>query len=119
MQIPASFSQSMRVNYGRATLNETDALPDPIDQFARWFAEAKAADIPEPNTMTLATVDATGKPSARIVLLKEAGKEGFVFYTNYGSRKGADLAFNPACLRSVFTGSLSNARCGLKVAWNA
>lgn len=85
----------MRIAYGRAALNESDALPDPIDQFARWFADAQAAGIPEPNAMTLATADASGMPSARIVLLKEFGKDGFTFYTNYASRKGADLAANP------------------------
>jgi pyridoxamine 5'-phosphate oxidase len=85
----------MRIDYNRSALNETDALPDPIDQFARWFAEAEAAAVPEPNAMTLATADASGMPSARVVLLKGFGNDGFVFYTNYGSRKGAHLAANP------------------------
>lgn len=88
------FSESMRIDYGRAALSETDALADPIDQFARWFAEAQAASVPEPNAMTLATADASGVPSARVVLLKDFSN-GFVFYTNYSSRKGADLAANP------------------------
>jgi pyridoxamine 5'-phosphate oxidase len=91
----ATIPSNLRIDYGRAALNETDALPDPIDQFARWFTEAEAGAIPEPNAMTLATADASGLPSARVVLLKEFGKQGFIFYTNYASRKGADLAANP------------------------
>jgi len=92
---PNAFSQAMRIDYGRAALNEADALPDPIDEFGRWFADAQAAGFPEPNAMTLATADAHGMPSARVVLLKGCGKDGFTFYTNYASRKGADLAANP------------------------
>jgi pyridoxamine 5'-phosphate oxidase len=64
-------------------------------QFQKWFAEARAVAIHEPNAMTLATAGADGQPSARIVLLKEVGEDGFVFYTNYGSRKGLELAGNP------------------------
>jgi pyridoxamine 5'-phosphate oxidase len=90
-----SISQAMRIDYGRAALNESDALADPIDQFSRWFAEAEAAGIAEANAMTLATADRQGVPSARVVLLKGFGKNGFTFYTNYASRKGADLASNP------------------------
>jgi pyridoxamine 5'-phosphate oxidase len=70
-------------------------LPDPIDQFTRWFADAQAAGVVEPNAMTLATVDPSGAPSARIVLLKEFDRRGFVFYTNYRSRKGRHLGSNP------------------------
>ncbi len=92
---PILIPQSLRIDYGRAALNETDVLAEPIDQFARWFADAEAAGIPEYNAMTLATADASGMPSARVVLLKEHGKDGFTFYTNYASRKGADLAANP------------------------
>jgi pyridoxamine 5'-phosphate oxidase len=65
-------------------------------QFGRWFADAKAADLIEPNAMTLATADAGGRPSARMVLLKGFDQRGFVFYSNYGSRKAGELAGNPA-----------------------
>lgn len=84
----------LRIDYGRAKLEESDVLPDPIAQFRRWFADAATA-VPEPNAMTLATADASGAPSARIMLLKEFGHRGFTFYTNYTSRKGHDLAANP------------------------
>lgn len=76
-------------------LCETDLDPDPITQFDRWFAEARSAGIAQPNAMTLATVSRNGQPSARMVLLKEATADGFVFVTNYRSRKGRDLAANP------------------------
>lgn len=85
----------LRVDYKRAALTERDAARDPHDQFARWFDEAVAAAVPEPNAMTLATVDAGGQPGARIVLLKSFDARGFVFHTNYDSRKGDDLASNP------------------------
>jgi pyridoxamine 5'-phosphate oxidase len=65
-------------------------------QFGRWFADAEAADLIEPNAMTLATADAGGRPSARMVLLKAFDQRGFVFYTNYGSRKAGELTGNPA-----------------------
>src|SRR4029079_16050307 len=72
-----------------------DAASDPIELFTRWFDEAVAAAIPEPNAMTLATVDAAGRPTARIVLMKGVDARGVVFHTNYDSRKGRDLAANP------------------------
>jgi pyridoxamine 5'-phosphate oxidase len=76
-------------------LDVTDVDRDPIAQFERWFAQATAADVPEPNAMTLATCGADGRPSARIVLLKSVDRRGFVFYTDYRSRKAADLTVNP------------------------
>ena len=82
----------LRVDYQRASLDEGDVDRDPFRQFARWFEEAVAARVPEPNAMTLATVSADGRPAARIVLLKEVDARGFCFYTNYDSRKGRDLA---------------------------
>jgi pyridoxamine 5'-phosphate oxidase len=82
----------LRVEYQRASLDERDVDRDPLRQFARWFEEAIAARVPEPNAMTLATVGADGRPAARIVLLKELDGRGFCFYTNYDSRKGRDLA---------------------------
>ncbi|CAD9218105.1 Pyridoxine/pyridoxamine 5\\'-phosphate oxidase [Burkholderia cenocepacia] len=85
----------LRINYSRASFDEADAAPDPFAQFDRWFKEALAAKLPEPNTMTLATVGADGRPSARIVLIKGADERGFVFFTNYESRKGHDLAVHP------------------------
>ncbi|ARP87701.1 pyridoxamine 5'-phosphate oxidase [Bordetella genomosp. 9] len=85
----------LRQSYEKNVLLESDAAASPFDQFAVWFDEALAAQVPEPNAMTLATVDAQGRPSARIVLVKGADARGFVFYTNYESRKGQDLAANP------------------------
>ena len=90
---------ALRKNYALHALNEADVNPDPIQQFATWFQEALDAQITEPNAMTLATANASGRPVARTVLLKDFDNEGFVFYTNYESRKAADLKVNPqACL---------------------
>ncbi|MGV3626307.1 MAG: pyridoxamine 5'-phosphate oxidase [Betaproteobacteria bacterium] len=91
----------MRNEYMRASLDEADAAADPLTQFQRWFDEAVRAELPTPNAMTLATVAADGAPGARIVLLKGADQRGFVFYTNYQSRKGRELAANP-CAVLVF-----------------
>ncbi|SDI26439.1 pyridoxamine 5'-phosphate oxidase [Sinosporangium album] len=78
---------------------EGDLAADPVTQFTLWFADAVAAGLPEPNAVVLATSSAGGRPSARTVLLKGFDQRGFVFYTNYESRKGRDLAENPrACL---------------------
>jgi pyridoxamine 5'-phosphate oxidase len=85
----------LRSDYKRGALDEEHADPDPIRQFARWWDEALASQLPEPNAMTLATADAAGRPSARVVLLKDFDAGGFVFYTNYASRKGRELAANP------------------------
>ncbi|HEX6929923.1 MAG TPA: pyridoxamine 5'-phosphate oxidase [Gammaproteobacteria bacterium] len=76
-------------------LLESDAPHDPLALFAAWFDAARPQAIGEPTAMTLATADAAGRPSARIVLLKEYGADGFVFFTNYDSRKSAELAANP------------------------
>jgi len=95
MSLPVTALAQLRVDYKRAALNEGDAAANPFDQFTRWFDEAVAAAVPEPNAMTLATVDAAGRPSARIVLLKSLDASGFVFHTNYDSRKGRELAGNP------------------------
>jgi pyridoxamine 5'-phosphate oxidase len=76
-------------------LDETTIDPDPIKQFAMWFADAAAAGLKLPNAMTLATATPDGRPSARVVLLKEFDAEGFVFYTNYDSQKGRELEANP------------------------
>lgn len=85
----------LRRSYEKSQLLEREAHASPFDQFAEWFAQAQAADVPEPNAMTLATVDANGQPSARIVLVKGYDAEGFTFFTNYTSRKGEALAANP------------------------
>ena len=86
---------SLRRDYMGESLNETDVAADPFTQFQRWFDEALRAELPMANAMTLATVAADGAPSARIVLLKGIDQGGFVFYTNYMSRKGRELAANP------------------------
>lgn len=85
----------LRQEYMRESLDEHAVLRDPIAQFNRWFDEAVAAKMPMVNSMTLATVSASGRPSARIVLLKGVDARGFVFFTNYESRKGEELAANP------------------------
>ena len=85
----------LRREYTRAGLSETDVDADPIRQFGAWFSQALAAQVPEPNAMTLATVGTDGRPSARIVLLKGFDAAGFVFHTNYDSKKGKELAANP------------------------
>jgi pyridoxamine 5'-phosphate oxidase len=85
----------MREHYACAGLLEAEMDADPIAQFERWFAEARAAGVKEPNAMTLATASEEGQPSARIVLLKGVSGDGFAFYTNYESRKGRELAANP------------------------
>lgn len=89
----------IRKTYSRKKLLEKKALAHPIDQFAKWWKQATAAEIEEVNAMTLATVTPEGMPSARIVLLKDFSHEGFSFFTNYESQKGKQLAANPsACL---------------------
>ena len=85
----------LRKNYSLGSLDIADADPNPFRQFDVWFKQAIDAQLPEPNTMTLATVDARGRPSARIVLIKGVDERGFVFFTNYESRKGLELAQNP------------------------
>lgn len=87
--------REMRRDYQRAALIESDVDPDPIAQFGAWFGEAVAEGLREPNAMTLATVGSDGRPSARIVLLKGYDPRGFVFFTNYESRKGRELSANP------------------------
>lgn len=85
----------LRREYSAAGLAESALDPDPVRQFAAWFDDAVETGITEPNAMTLATAAADGTPSARTVLLKGYDQRGFVFFTNYTSRKGADLAANP------------------------
>jgi len=110
--LPTPFSMTnpsiadLRLNYTRQQLLEGDVDPDPIKQFGVWFDEAKAADIIEPNAMTIATATREGIPSARVVLLKGLDERGFVFYTNYESRKGQELIENPHASLVFWWGAL-------------
>ena len=85
----------LRKSYARDALDEAASLGDPLKQFEHWLQQALDAQLPEPNAMTLATVGADGRPSTRIVLLKGLDARGVVWYTNYDSRKGRELAANP------------------------
>ncbi len=99
----------LRMDYRHGDLHESDVLADPIGQFDRWMAEARLVHrvgMDEPHAMTLATADAHGIPSARTVLLKGVDERGFTWFTNYGSRKGAELAENPNAALNFRWGSL-------------
>jgi pyridoxamine 5'-phosphate oxidase len=85
---------NLRKSYERAELDESASLPDPVAQFGLWLQQALDGQLPEPTAMTLATVGGDGRPSTRIVLLKGFDSHGFVWYTNYESRKGRELAGN-------------------------
>jgi pyridoxamine 5'-phosphate oxidase len=85
----------LRKSYERAELSEDASHADPLQQFQHWLQEAIAGQLPEPNAMTLATVDAQMRPSTRVVLIKGLDERGIVWYTNYDSRKGQALAGNP------------------------
>jgi pyridoxamine 5'-phosphate oxidase len=85
----------LRKSYERDELDESASAADPLQQFEHWLRQALAAELPEPNAMTLATVGADGRPSTRIVLIKGYDARGIVWYTNYESRKGRELAVNP------------------------
>lgn len=90
----STFNQYRR-EYTLATLDESQLTDDPFELFKTWLDDAIKSEIPDPNAMTVATVDAAGRPSQRIVLLKDLTEEGFVFYTNLGSRKAQELKQNP------------------------
>jgi pyridoxamine 5'-phosphate oxidase len=96
----------LRREYARARLDETTISRDPVTEFARWFEEAVKAEVQEPNAMTLATATRDGVPSARIVLLKGFDQRGFVFFTDYRSRKGAELEGNPRAALVFYWGEL-------------
>ena len=96
----------LRREYARERLDEASVAPDPLVQFERWFTEARRASLLDPNAMTLATAGADGRPSARVVLLKDYGPEGFVFFTDYRSRKSAELSANPQAMLLFFWGEL-------------
>jgi pyridoxamine 5'-phosphate oxidase len=88
---------SLREEYTLGGLDETDLDPDPVHMLQRWLDEAIRAGLYDPTAMVLSTVSATGRPSSRMVLLKGLGEDGLVFYTNYSSRKGEELAGQGAC----------------------
>ena len=92
----------LRKEYTQRSLDRSEVLPDPIPQFERWFAEAEAAQVPEPNAMHLATVSPDGQPSSRIVLLKGVEDNHFVFYSNYASRKGQNMSHQPRVSLTFF-----------------
>jgi pyridoxamine 5'-phosphate oxidase len=85
----------LRKDYARASLSEENVDADPIAQFIKWFEEALAAQVPEANAMSVATVGVDGRPSSRILLIKAVDEQGFTWFTNYQSRKGKDLEANP------------------------
>ncbi|MBE3024008.1 pyridoxamine 5'-phosphate oxidase [Janthinobacterium sp. GW458P] len=91
----AALLAAMRTDYVQSSLSETDVLADPVAQFQKWFAEAVRAQVMEPNAMDLSTVSPDGKPSSRIVLIKQFDERGFTWYTNYHSDKGQQLEHNP------------------------
>jgi pyridoxamine 5'-phosphate oxidase len=96
----------LRKEYTRSGLKESDVASDPIEQFRSWFDEVLAADLHEPNAMTLATATPEGRPSARVVLLKGFDERGFVFYTSYVGRKSEELETNPNCALVFYWGEL-------------
>ena len=96
----------LRNEYSRAGLDESSLRPDPVAQFRGWFEDAIAADLHEPNAMTLATATPDGRPSARVVLLKGYDERGFVFYTNYEGRKGKEIERNPHVALVFYWGEL-------------
>ena len=87
--------EELRLEYKRGALDEANCDSNPIEQFRRWMTDARTAELIEPNAMTLSTATPDGRPSARIVLLKELTSEEFIFYTNYTSRKGREMEINP------------------------
>ncbi len=91
---PTAFA-ALRKSYERDSLDEDDAPDDPLTLFERWIEQAVKGQLPEPNSMTLATVGADGRPSTRVVLIKGFDARGIVWYTNYESRKGRELAHQP------------------------
>lgn len=96
----------LRENYEGKPLDIVNMYPSPFTQFAAWFHDAENAKIPEPNAMVFSSVSFDGRPSSRVVLLKEFNVHGFVFYTNYNSRKGKEVAQNPFGCLNFWWGSL-------------
>ena len=99
--MPTAISD-LRKDYTLHGLDKVDVLPNPIDQFRVWFEAALGAGVPEPNAMHISTVTADGRPNGRIVLIKDVSDAGFVFYTNYESRKGRELTERPFAALTFF-----------------
>ncbi len=97
---------NIRKSYTASALNETDVAANPIDQFQNWLDEALKSELLEPTAMNLATASPEGKPSSRMVLLKDVREDGFVFYSNYKSRKGQNLKENPYAALSFYWDTL-------------
>ena len=100
------YLSGLRKEYRRERLDEATAAADPLSMFEEWFAEAAESGLVEPNAMTLATATPEGKPSARVVLLKDFDATGFSFFTNYASRKGQEIAANPFAALTFWWGPL-------------
>ncbi|ULJ64809.1 pyridoxamine 5'-phosphate oxidase [Wielerella bovis] len=96
----------IRQEYSKRELSKKQCLDNPLAQFEVWLNEAMAAKVPEPTAMNVATADAQGRPSNRVLLLKEVNEQGFVFFSNYLSRKGQDLAVNPFVALTFFWAEL-------------
>lgn len=111
MHTPSFSVADLRKEYAKRTLRRADVDADPIAQFQRWLGEAVAAEITDANAMSLATAGAGGDPSARIVLLKGVDASGFVFFTNYESRKGRDLSENPRAALNFYWPELERQVC--------
>jgi pyridoxamine 5'-phosphate oxidase len=103
---PALSLETLREEYRRGALDESRCDTSPIAQFRRWIEQARTAGLREPNAMTLSTATPEGKPSGRIVLLKEVSAEGFIFYTSYLSRKGQEIECNPFAALTFYWGEL-------------
>jgi pyridoxamine 5'-phosphate oxidase len=93
---------SLREDYAKATLRRSDVAADPFTQFNKWFSEAQAAGVPEPNAMSLATVDAAGYPNCRVVLLKDLDAERFTFFTNYQGQKAEEMSHGHRAVSLTF-----------------
>ena len=106
MELTKENLQNLRQDYRSAQLNENEVHADPMQQFKKWFTDALNAKLYEPNVMTLATADSDSKPTARIVLLKGFDENGFIFFTNYESKKGRDLIENPQAALVFFWAEL-------------
>ncbi len=96
------YINTLRHDFAKQTLSKKDVNINPVLQFEKWFKEAVDSQVNEPNAMTVATATADGKPSARILLLRNFNESGFVFYTNYTSRKGTEIKNNPSCALLFF-----------------
>lgn len=97
---------AIRQEYSKKNLSENQCLDNPIEQFKIWLQEAMSAQVPEPTAMNVASVGENGKPQARMVLLKEVNEQGFVFFSNYASRKGQSIAANPFVALTFFWAEL-------------